>query len=66
MEELAMPVVQLVLEIPTPMDELEIALPMLLEVPPQYEPGMVTVLGWQGALAVIVVRPPAKVEVRVR
>lgn len=38
----------------TPIEELKIAPPMLLEAPPQYVP-IVTVEAWQGALAVIVV-----------
>ena len=66
MEEPTVPVVQLVLEIPPPMGELEIAPPVLLDTPPQYVPGIVTVLGWHGALAVTVVWPPASVEVKVR
>ena len=47
---------------PPPIDELETAPPVLLEAPPQYEPGIVTVL----ALAVTIVWPPASVDVKVR
>ena len=60
--------VQVELETPPPTDELEIALTMLLdEVPPQYVPGIVTVLAWHGAVAVTVERMllPEIVDVKV-
>ena len=61
--------VQVELETPPWTDELEIAPPVVLEeAPPPYVPGIVTVLGWHGAVAVTVERMllPGSVDVKVR